>query len=95
MRCIWCGKGKGIGYRNGFHYIHTLCVNELLEYADIGKTFFNEFVEKGSISKEFIETKTQNLINFRNEYKKIMETVSNIIKEENNNKKGEKNNIKT
>lgn len=79
MKCIWCGKGKGIEHRNGFHYIHTICVTDLMELADLGKAFANEFAEKGSISKEFIEIKIQNLINFKNDIREKMEIVSNII----------------
>lgn len=79
MKCIWCGEGKGIDYRNGFHYIHTKCVTDLMELADLGKAFVKEFVKKGSISKEFIESKIQDLINFNNDIRKKMEIVNDII----------------
>ena len=77
-RCIWCGRGDGIKYRKGFHYIHTICVNELLEFADLGKDFFKEFVEKGSISKEFIESKVQNLIGWQQKWTVVNDYVEKL-----------------
>jgi len=79
-RCIYCGHGDGVEYRKGFHYICTVCTNELSEFADLGKDFFKEFIVKGSISKEFIESKVQNLINWQRKWTVVNDVVEKIEK---------------
>jgi len=78
MKCIYCGKGEGIETRNGFFYICTLCVNDLLEFADLGKDFFREFIAKGSISSEFIESKIKNLKEFQEKWKVVDDFITKI-----------------